>query len=65
MWLEQKDAIKKRMADSDAENIVSNDHLVACMCSFIIVSSQTLEELFFSSLAATFGQTHQQGERGV
>lgn len=56
MWSEQKDAIKKRMADSDAENTVSHYHLVACMCSFIIVSGQTLEEifLFFFSSCSDF-----------
>lgn len=31
MWLEQKDALKKRMADSEAENIVRNYHLVTCI----------------------------------
>lgn len=56
MWLEQKDALKKRMADSEGENIVSSYHLLTCSARSLSSASRLLRRffLFFFSFCSDF-----------
>lgn len=62
LWFEEKDALKRRLADYEAENSVSHYHLVlhAVTFSLHIFPSENI-----CPLAATFIQSQQHGERDI
>lgn len=66
MWAAQKDAFRRKVADSEAENIVST---ITQTCLLIFLSALNVFLTSFvsssSSLAATFDQTDQQREGAV
>lgn len=62
VWSEQKDALKIRLADTEAENIVSINQQVTYSVVFPFTDHVTLCE---SCLSATFSQIHRQRERGL
>lgn len=66
MWTAQKDAFRRKVADSEAENIVS---VITLTFLFMFVSHQTslkcVSPSSSSSFAATFDQTDQQREEIV
>lgn len=60
VWSTEKDALKKRLADSEAENMVSDEHLLHLSSS---VSFAT--QCFAPRFTEAFLYALEQGERGV